>query len=231
MQIIQVIDLDGTTVKVDNTNPTEPKIASALHFDTDMRKNVAIGDITELVFAKPLNANVEAICVGYKGTDGKYYGITGNGEESAFTNKAYLKLIFTPYYTNDGVDGYTMAMQVCTVGSGLKGKADQEELNGKGAKVTEPLYIRIGEDTKLYRFEPLAQNPATAQYVLTATERYTGTRPSGDLTVEVSTSADINDTTHTASVQLYNVDIGMFKVTAPTSLNHIQSVFGPVNRA
>lgn len=75
MQIIQVIDLDGTTVKVDETNPSEPKIVSALQFDLAMRKNVAIGDIAELVFAKPVNANVEAVCIGYKGTDGKHYGL------------------------------------------------------------------------------------------------------------------------------------------------------------
>lgn len=75
MQIIQVIDLDGTTVKVDETNPSEPKIVSALQFDLAMRKNVAIGDIAELVFAKPVNANVEAVCIGYKGTDGKTYGL------------------------------------------------------------------------------------------------------------------------------------------------------------
>jgi hypothetical protein len=75
MKIIQVIDLDGTTVKVDETNPSEPKIVSALQFDLAMRKNVAIGDISELVFAKPVNANVEAVCIGYKGTDGKYYGL------------------------------------------------------------------------------------------------------------------------------------------------------------
>lgn len=75
MQIIQVIDLDGTTVKVDETNPSEPKIVSALQFDLAMRKNVAIGDIAELVFAKPVNANVEAVCIGYKGKDGKTYGL------------------------------------------------------------------------------------------------------------------------------------------------------------
>ena len=75
MKIIQVLDLDGTTVKVDETNPSEPKIVSALQFDLAMRKNVAIGDIAELVFAKPVNANVEAVCIGYKGTDGKYYGL------------------------------------------------------------------------------------------------------------------------------------------------------------
>lgn len=75
MKIIQVIDLDGTTVKVDETNPSEPKIVSALQFDLAMRKNVAIGDIAELVFAKPVNANVEAVCIGYKGTDGKHYGL------------------------------------------------------------------------------------------------------------------------------------------------------------
>lgn len=75
MKIIQVIDLDGTTVKVDESNPSEPKIVAALQFDLAMRKNVAIGDIAELVFAKPVNANVEAVCIGYKGTDGKYYGL------------------------------------------------------------------------------------------------------------------------------------------------------------
>lgn len=75
MQIIQVIDLDGTTVKVDETNPSEPKIVSALQFDVATRKNVTIGDIAELVFAKPVNANVEAVCIGYKGTDGKHYGL------------------------------------------------------------------------------------------------------------------------------------------------------------
>lgn len=75
MKIIQVIDLDGTTVKVDETNPSEPKIVSALQFDLAMRKNVAIGDIAELVFAKPVNANVEAVCIGYKGTDGKHYDL------------------------------------------------------------------------------------------------------------------------------------------------------------
>lgn len=75
MKIIQVIDLDGTTVKVDETNPSEPKIVAALQFDLGVRKNVAIGDIAELVFAKPTNANVEAVCIGYKGADGKHYGL------------------------------------------------------------------------------------------------------------------------------------------------------------
>lgn len=84
MKIIQVIDLDGTTVKVDETNPSEPKIVSALQFDLGVRKNVAIGDIAELVFAKPTNANVEAVCIGYKGTDGKYYGKFNALEEPMF---------------------------------------------------------------------------------------------------------------------------------------------------
>lgn len=83
MKIIQVIDLDGTTVKVDETNPSAPKIVSALQFDLGVRKNVAIGDIAELVFAKPLNANVEAVCIGYKGKDGKTYGL----DTSMFTPK------------------------------------------------------------------------------------------------------------------------------------------------
>lgn len=83
MKIIQVIDLDGTTVKVDETNPAEPKIVSALKFDLGVRKSVAIGDIAELVFAKPVNANVEAVCIGYKGTDGKFNGL----EEPMFAPK------------------------------------------------------------------------------------------------------------------------------------------------
>lgn len=75
MQIIQVIDLDGTTVKVDETNPSEPKIVAALQFDVATRKAVPIAEVAELIFAKPLNANVEAVCIGYKGTDGKHYGL------------------------------------------------------------------------------------------------------------------------------------------------------------
>ena len=75
MKIIQVIDLDGTTVKVDETNPSEPKIVSALRFDVATRKAVPIAEVAELIFAKPLNANVEAVCIGYKGVDGKHYGL------------------------------------------------------------------------------------------------------------------------------------------------------------
>lgn len=75
MKIIQVIDLDGTTVKVDETNPSEPKIVAALQFDTATRKAVPIAEVAELIFAKPLNANVEAVCIGYKGVDGKHYGL------------------------------------------------------------------------------------------------------------------------------------------------------------
>lgn len=75
MKIIQVIDLDGTTVKVDETNPSEPKIVAALQFDIATRKAVPIAEVAELIFAKPLNANVEAVCIGYKGTDGNHYGL------------------------------------------------------------------------------------------------------------------------------------------------------------
>ena len=75
MKIIQVVDLDGTTVKVDETNPSEPKIVAALQFDVATRKAVPIAEVAELIFAKPLNANVEAVCIGYKGTDGKHYGL------------------------------------------------------------------------------------------------------------------------------------------------------------
>ena len=75
MKIIQVIDLDGTTVKVDETNPSEPKIVAALQFDVATRKAVPIAEVAELIFTKPLNANVEAVCIGYKGVDGKHYGL------------------------------------------------------------------------------------------------------------------------------------------------------------
>ena len=88
MKIIQVIDLDGTTVKVDETNPSEPKIVAALQFDVATRKAVPIAEVAELIFAKPLNANVEAVCIGYKGADGKYYGKFNGLEESMFEPKA-----------------------------------------------------------------------------------------------------------------------------------------------
>lgn len=233
MQIIQVIDLDGTTVKVDNTNPSEPKIASALRFDTGVRKNVAIGDIAELVFAKPLNANVEAICIGYKGTDGKYYGITGNGEESIFGASAPKKEArntnFTLGFSADGLNN--MYIDVTTTGSEYKGTTGQEELNGRGAKVTGPLYVRFGDETKLYRFELHSQDPANARYVFQGTEPYAGKPFIGVLHIEVGTSDNINDTTHTASTDLISVSNTEYSIPAHNPISHIQSIFTPVNRA
>lgn len=233
MQIIQVIDLDGTTVKVDNTNPSEPKIASALRFDTGVRKNVAIGDITELVFAKPLNANVEAICVGYKGTDGKYYGITGNGEESIFGASAPKKERreekFVLGFSSDGLKN--MYIDVITTGSEYKGSTGQEELNGRGAKVTEPVYVRFGDEAKLYRFELHYQDPANAHYVLQGIEPYAGSLPTSVVDIEVGTSDNINDTTHTASTQLIQTGATEFSRPAFTTFSHIQTIFTPVNRA
>lgn len=216
MQIIQVIDLDGTTVKVDNTNPTEPKIASALRFDTDMRKNVAIGGISELVFAKPLNANMEAICVGYKGTDGKYYGITGNGEESIFAAEQETQ---TEKFVLDIREGGPANMTLEIVTSRL-------DVTGRDAYPNGPLYIRIGEATKLYKFILERQDHETGRYWLQSTEPYEGERPTGVLRVEVYGS---DDTQYSAYADLLPISATQFAVSA-TNDTSISTVFTPVIR-
>lgn len=153
MQIIQVIDLDGTTVKVDETNPSEPKIVSALQFDLGVRKNVAIGDIAELVFAKPVNANVEAVCIGYKGTDGKYYGKFNGLEEPMFAPEpqpepkrtSFIELTIPSDYAGNP------ELRVLPNGRYRDSNFDRNELYA-GADLTNGIYTIIGTDRDTYHF-------------------------------------------------------------------------------
>lgn len=153
MKIIQVIDLDGTTVKVDESNPSEPKIVSALQFDLGMRKNVAIGDIAELVFAKPVNANVEAVCIGYKGTDGELYGLIADMFEPApqpqpqppvtEERRGFIELTIPSDYA--GPPELRIRPQ-----NGKGANYEMNELYG-GADLNNGIYATLG-DNKVYHF-------------------------------------------------------------------------------
>ena len=227
MKIIQVIDLDGTTVKVDETNPAEPKIVSALKFDLGVRNNVAIGDIAELVFAKPTNANVEAVCIGYKGTHGKYYGISGGGEESIFAPKKVTRKALFSLNVGDGTD--YMTIKVRTAGSDIDNRGNEELLTNAGAKVTEPFYVRLGSDTKMYRFEPQGYDSDEQIYTLRSTEAYAGTTPSGSLYIEVSLSDDVNTTNGTSQTTLDQVSTTTFEIGRAGASYTIREYFGPAD--
>ena len=228
MKIIQVIDLDGTTVKVDETNPAEPKIVSALQFDVAMRKAVPIAEVAELVFAKPVNANVEAVCVGYKGTDGKYYGVTGGGEESLFAVKKVERKALFSLDVGDGID--LMTIKVRTTGSEVDNRGNEELLTNAGAKVTEPFYVRLGQDTKLYRFEPQGYDSDEQIYTLRSTEAYAGTTPSGNLYIEVSLTDDVNTINGVTQTTLGQVNNTTFEITRADASNTIREYFGPADR-
>lgn len=228
MQIIQVIDLDGTTVKVDETNPSEPKIVAALQFALGVRKNVAIGDIAELVFAKPVNANVEAVCIGYKGVDGKYYGIIGGVEESIFAPKKVTRKSLFSLDVGDGID--FMTIKVRTAGSDVDNSGNEELLTNAGAKVTEPFYVRLGNDSKLYRFEPQGYDSDEQIYTLRSTEAYADTTPSGSLSIEVGLHDDVNTTDGVAQTTLDQVNDTTFEIGRVNASNTIRSCFGPVDR-
>lgn len=232
MKIIQVIDLDGTTVKVDETNPAAPKIVSALQFDIGVRKNVAIGDIAELVFAKPVNANVEAVCIGYKGTDGKYYGITGGNtvayEESLFAPKKVERKALFSLDVGDGID--LMTIKVRTAGSEVDNRGNEELLTSAGAKVTEPFYVRLGSDTKMYRFEPQGYDSDEQIYTLRSTEAYAGTTPSGNLYIEVGLSDDVNTIDGVAQTTLDQVTNTTFEIGRADASDTIRTYFVPTDR-
>lgn len=196
MKIIQVIDLDGTTVKVDETNPSEPKIVAALQFDAGPRANVAIGDIAELVFAKPINANVEAVCVGYKGTDGKYYGkyygAAGGLEESLFEPKPQPE----PPVTEENRGFIELTIPSDYAGNPeLKirprdGKGDnfnQNELYN-GADLNNGIYATLG-DNNVYHFTHVAVD-GEGVHTLRADKVYR--EPLGaSMPVQFGTSADV----------------------------------------
>lgn len=155
MKIIQVIDLDGTTVKVDESNPSEPKIVSALQFVLGVRKNVAIGDIAELVFAKPTNANVEAVCIGYKGTDGKTYGLEDKmfapveptPEPAPVERNGFIELIIPSDYAGNP------ELKIRP----RDGEGDNFNLNElyNGADLNNGIYATLG-DNNVYHFTHVA---------------------------------------------------------------------------
>lgn len=192
MKIIQVIDLDGTTVKVDETNPSEPKIVSALQFDLAMRKNVAIGDIAELVFAKPVNANVEAVCIGYKGTDGKYYGKLNTLEEPMFApveptpepapvaRNGFIELTIPSDYAGNPELNIRPH-------NGEGDNFDQNELYN-GADLNNGIYATLG-DNNVYHFTHVAVD-GEGVHTLRADKVYR--EPLGaSMPVQFGTSADV----------------------------------------
>lgn len=188
MKIIQVIDLDGTTVKVDETNPSEPKIVSALQFDLAMRKNVAIGDIAELVFAKPVNANVEAVCIGYKGTDGKHYGLVDDmfapveptPEPAPVKRNGFIELTIPSDYAGNP------ELKI-RPRDGEGDNYNQNELYN-GADLNNGIYATLG-DNNVYHFTHVAVD-GEGVHTLRADKVYR--EPLGEsMPVQFGTSADV----------------------------------------
>lgn len=188
MKIIQVIDLDGTTVKVDETNPSEPKIVSALQFDVATRKNAAIGDIAELVFAKPVNANVEAVCIGYKGTDGKYYGLVDamfapvepTPEPVPVERNGFIELTIPSYYAGNP------ELKI-RPRDGEGDNFSQNELYN-GADLNNGIYATLG-DNNVYHFTHVAVD-GEGVHTLRADKVYR--KPLGaSMPVQFGTSADV----------------------------------------
>lgn len=224
MKIIQVIDLDGTTVKVDETNPAEPKIVSALQFDLGVRKNVAIGDIAELVFAKPVNANVEAVCVGYKGTDGKYYGI----EESMFAPKpkpevnGFIELIIPSDYAGNP------EMRILVDKAATGGSQNPNTLY-YGADLTKGIYVTIGTGTDVYHFSHVSTDEEGI-HTLRADKVYR-TELGNEVYVQFGITADTMERAGTLNEVSTSDGLsyvgGTFRLTSPT---HINDVLNGVDR-
>lgn len=213
MKIIQVIDLDGTTVKVDETNPSEPKIVAALQFDLGVRKNVAIGDIAELVFAKPTNANVEAVCIGYKGTDGKLYGI----EDSLFTSGPHSEEPPTAASIKLEVptDGGDMYMTVVTVGSERVDRTGANELYA-GHNASDDVYVTMPNGTK-YLFRVLTSTEEAGLYIYRCAEPYPDKLEDTQLRLGVSATAEVS--TEDAQIVLNRVSATEFELkSTPTGL-------------
>ena len=188
MKIIQVLDLDGTTIKVDETNPSEPKIVSALQFGLGVRKNVAIGDIAELVFAKPVNANVEAVCIGYKGTDGKTYGLEDKmfapveptPEPAPVERNGFIELTIPSDYAGNP------ELKI-RPRDGEGDNFNQNELYN-GADLNNGIYATLG-DNNVYHFTHVAVD-GEGVHTLRADKVYRA--PLGDsMPVQFGTSADV----------------------------------------
>lgn len=190
MQIIQVIDLDGTTVKVDETNPSEPKIVSALQFDVATRKAVPIAEVAELIFAKPLNANVKAVCIGYKGADGKHYGLVNDmfapveptPEPAPVARNSFIELTIPSDYAGNP------ELRVLPNGNSRDNNFDRNELYA-GADLTNGIYATIGTDPDAYHFTHVSTDE-DGVHTLRADKVYRA--PLGaSMPVQFGTSADV----------------------------------------
>nr|DAX06179.1 MAG TPA: hypothetical protein [Bacteriophage sp.] len=224
MQIIQVIDLDGTTVKVDETNPSEPKIVSALQFDVATRKAVPIAEVAELIFAKPLNANVEAVCIGYKGVDGKHYGLVDDmfapveptPEPAPVERNGFIELTIPSDYAGNP------ELKIRP----RDGKGDnfnQNELYN-GADLNNGIYVMLG-DNNVYHFTHVAVDDEGV-HTLRADKVYREPLDTSML-VQFGTSADVMEYMATLNRQPALLDGlnyagGMFRIDALPNA-HIRS--------
>ena len=222
MKIIQVIDLDGTTVKVDETNPSEPKIVSALQFDVATRKAVPIAKVAELIFAKPLNANVEAVCVGYKGTDGKYYGI----DYSMFAPKpqpapepevnGFIELIIPSDYAGNP------EMRILVDKADTDGSQNPNVLY-YGADLTKGIYATIGTGTDVYHFSHVSTDEEGI-HTLRADKVYR-TPLSNEVYVQFGVTADTMERAGTLNSVSTSDGLsytgGTFRLTSPTHINDV----------
>lgn len=190
MKIIQVIDLDGTTVKVDETNPSEPKIVAALQFDAATRKAVPIAEVAELIFAKPINANVEAVCIGYKGTDGKHYGLVDDmfapveptPEPAPVKRNGFIELTIPSDYAGNP------ELKI-RPRDGEGDNFNQNELYN-GADLNNGIYATLG-DNNVYHFTHVAVD-GEGVHTLRADKVYR--EPLGaSMAVQFGTSADVMD--------------------------------------
>lgn len=188
MKIIQVIDLDGTTVKVDETTPSEPKIVAALQFDVATRKAVPIAEVAELIFAKPLNANVEAVCIGYKGADGKHYGLVDDmfapveptPEPAPVERNGFIELTIPSDYAGNP----ELKIRPC---DGKGDNFNQNELYN-GADLNNGIYATLG-DNNVYHFTHVAVD-GEGVHTLRADKVYR--EPLGaSMPVQFGTSADV----------------------------------------
>lgn len=224
MKIIQVIDLDGTTVKVDETNPSEPKIVAALQFDVATRKAVPIAEVAELIFAKPLNANVEAVCIGYKGVDGKHYGLIDDmfaPEPAPVQRNSFIELTIPSDYAGNP------ELKIRP----RDGEGDNFSQNGlyNGADLNNGIYATLG-DNNVYHFTHVAVD-GEGVHTLRADKVYR--EPLGaSMPVQFGTSADVME----RSVSLDKTDAsdgldyvgGTFRVDTQQGL-HITNVLAELD--
>lgn len=224
MKIIQVIDLDGTTVKVDETNPSEPKIVAALQFDVATRKAVPIAEVAELIFAKPLNANVEAVCIGYKGVDGKHYGLVDDmfapveptPEPAPVERNGFIELTIPSDYAGNP------ELKI-RPRDGEGDNFNQNELYN-GADLNNGIYATLG-DNNVYHFTHVAVD-GEGVHTLRADKVYR--EPLGvSMPVQFGTSADVMEYMATLDRQPALLDGlsyagGMFRIDALPN-NHIRS--------